>query len=434
MPYKIKPAVSIKAALSFPGDKSVSHRAIILSSLARGTTMIKNFSFNDDSLATKSMLSALGVKIISFGNKVIKVFGNGLCGLEEPSKVLFAGSSGTTARLMLGVLSAQPFSSKIDGSSGLRRRPMDRVVFPLRMMGARFSGIKLPIHITGRPLTGIEYKLPVASAQVKSAVLLAGLFAERKTVVVEKVQSRDHTERMMKLFGISLSVTRGISRQGSRITLRPCEKEFKSAGVLRVPGDISSAAFFIAAASILDNSSLLLKDVSINPTRMGFVRVLKRMGALIKIKHGRGSKYFEPFADIKVQSSRLKGTVVPGSLVPSLIDELPVLMVCASYARGRTVIKGVGELRVKETDRVKSMMNNLKRMGVSVKVSGEDVIINGEGKVRGSCVKSYGDHRTAMSMLVAGLGADGETVIDDIKCINKSFPGFKEILEKAVIR
>lgn len=386
----------------------------MLSAISKGVTRISNFSFNYDCARTKEILSRLGVKIRLKGRAIV-VYGKGLWGLSRPRGTLYAGESGTTARLMLGLLAAQRFDSLLDGSSFLRKRPMERVVVPLEMMGARFSNRKrLPIKVFGSPLSGIRYRMPVASAQVKSAILLAGLYADKGTTVIEGVnKSRDHTERILRLF-------------------KGRAKALKSPGNLAIPGDISSAAFFIAAAAILKGSRIVIKNVSINPTRMGFIRALKRMGARIDIKPAASGKKWEPAGNIEVRPARrLKSTIVRKREIPFLIDELPILMVCACFAEGATVIHGVGELRVKETDRIRSMIYNLGKMGASVKSAGDTLIIKGGAPLRAAAgLKSFADHRTAMSMVIAGIcAAGGASTIDDIKCVNKSFPGFLPVLK-----
>jgi 3-phosphoshikimate 1-carboxyvinyltransferase len=398
----------------------------------------------------------LGIKIsgnLKGRKPLITVFGKGLYGLSKPGGPIFVGDSGTTLRLILGILAGQNFETRLIAGSSLSHRPMLRVTHPLRMMGAEIKAkVKSPRHkkwrarqelwrekskieeyppitIRGGGLKGITYRIPVASAQVKSAVLLAGLYADGKTKITEPVKTRDHTERALKLFKAGIKVTQdGIVIRGG--------KDLSSPGKLYVPGDISSASFFIVLGSIIQGSRILIKNVSLNSSRMGIIKVLKRMGADIKIQSLRPATYGgrEPMGDLLVRSSRLRGVVVKKEEVPSLIDELPILMVAACIAKGKTVLERVGELRVKETDRIKSMSGNLKRMGGNVTVSGipdsENIIIEGVEELKGIRTKSFGDHRTAMSMIVAGIKAEGKTVVDDIKCINKSFPDFVRILSK----
>ncbi len=410
------------------GDKSIAHRALILSALSKGKTLLKNFPLHDDSLATLNALTALGVKIQP-QEGVVTVWGCGRQGLEKSRQAIFVHNSGTTLRLLLGVLAGMDFKTKVVAGKYLSLRPMSRVNVPLRLMGAQITAkIKAheeyaPISIRGGKLKGIAYYLKIASAQVKSAILLAGLFAKGKTQVIERLNTRDHTERMFKIFSANIVVN------NNKIILNPSQ-DLVSPGEIYIPGDISSAAFFIVLATIISKAKIIIEQVSLNPTRLGIIKVLKRMQAKIKVKVFKINKLekFEPRGDLIINSSNLKGTVVYPSEVPSLIDELPILMVAACFAQGRTVIKGVGELRVKETDRINSMMVNLKKMGAFIqvnKVKGvENIIIDGQGKLCGAKLKSFGDHRTAMSLVVAALAAEGESSLDDLSCVNKSFPGF----------
>ncbi len=438
--FRIQGPCRVKGLISLPGDKSIAHRCVILSCLSQGLTEIKNFPFNDDCLLTARAFKSLGVQISAFPReKTVKVFGRGLLGLKKPIAAIFAGESGTTLRLLLGVLSGQNFKAELTCAPSLARRPMSRVTQPLRKMGARvtcrniFQGEEFPpITVSGNKLKAVSYKMPVASAQVKSAILLAGLYARGVSKIYEPVRTRDHTERLLKAFKAKIRIQAGqVSVQGG--------KELVSPGVVVVPGDISSAAFFMVLASISDNSFLLLKNVSLNPSRSGVIRVLKRMGADIQVtsspacragRQGRKVTRYEPMGDIKIKSSKLKGTVIRKSEVPSLIDELPILMVAACFAQGQSRFKGVGELRVKETDRIKSMLENLKKMGADIKLAGrEDIVIRGGSGLKGASLKSFGDHRTAMSLIVAGSASRGATAIDDTECIKKSFPDFLKVLK-----
>lgn len=411
-----------------PGDKSIAHRALILSALTSGKTILKNFPIHDDSLATLNVLSALGVSILRKGGQVV-VWGAGKLGLKAPRKPVFAGNSGTTLRLLLGVLAGEDFKAKVTAGAYLSLRPMARVNIPLRLMGARInSKIKgkeeyAPIVIEGGHLKGITYRMPVASAQVKSAILLAGLFAKGETKVIERISTRDHTERMLKAFGANIIVNK------NSITLDP-NKNLVTPGSIYIPGDISSAAFFMVLAAITPGSRVLIRQVSLNPGRSGIIKILKRMKAKIGITSLQRNKSqgVEPIGSISVSGSKLKGAVISSSEIPSLIDELPILMVAACFAQGKTIIKGANELRVKETDRINSMVGNLKRMGADISVSkaGSQEIITIKGGIglQGASLKSFGDHRTAMSMIIAALAAEGKSRIDDVSCINKSFPGF----------
>lgn len=446
----VQPTSSLKGTVILPGDKSIAHRALIISAIAQGKTSIKNFPANLDCLQTLKALQKLGIKI----SKVLKpkklfaieICGTGLGGLKKPTSPLFLGDSGTSFRLLCGLLSGQGFRGRLEAGLSLSQRPMRRISLPLRMMGAKISARRKaqsakrteeypPLTIEGGNLKGITYKMPVASAQVKSAIILAGLYAKGQTCVVEKVKTRDHTERMLKLFQADIKTIK------NRIKLRG-NKELVSPGVIDIPGDISSAAFFIVLAAIIPGARLVMKNVSLNPLRIGALRVLKRMGADIKVTesqrhkvtNGRGRG--EPAGDIIVKSSKLKGIKVERKEVPSLIDELPILMVAASLARGRTVFRGTQELRVKETDRMNSMLKNLTAMGARLKIdkkqNSENIIIDGVKELKGARVRSFGDHRTAMSMVVAGMKAKDKTYIDDVACIKKSFPDFLDKLNSLV--
>jgi len=414
------------------GDKSIAHRALILSAISRGKTLIKNFPLHDDALATLNALRALGVRI-ELEDRVVSVWGRGAQGLACAQKPVFVNNSGTTLRLLLGVLAGMDFKTKVIAGKYLSRRPMSRVNLPLRLMGARvIARIKAkeeyaPIIIKGGNLKGIIYRPEVASAQVKSAILLAGLFASGKTRIYEKINTRDHTERMLKVFGAKISVHK------SQVTLYP-GPDLVSPGNIFIPGDISSAAFFMVLASIIPGSRVTVKFSSLNPGRGGIIKALKRMGAKIEVVQSHKLTDFEPSGDIIINGGyKLRATIIPSTEIPSLIDELPVLMVAACFAQGTTVIKGAGELRVKETDRINSTVFNLKKMGADIRVEKdglkENILIKGQGKLRGTELKSFGDHRTAMSMVVAALAADGQSRLDDAGCINKSFPSFLSVLK-----
>ncbi|MFA5090156.1 MAG: 3-phosphoshikimate 1-carboxyvinyltransferase [Candidatus Omnitrophota bacterium] len=432
----------MRGEVFLPGDKSIACRAVIISAISQGNTLIKNFPFNQDCLSAVRVFKALGIKIKSKNDPrdntaEILVCGGGFYGLIKPGGPLYMGESGTTLRLSMGVLAAQKFSVSISAGQSLSLRPMRRVTEPLRKMGAKITAKVRnknsqeeeypPLKIEGRPLKALIYKIPVASAQVKSAILLAGLYAQGKTYLSEPISTRDHTERMLRFFGADIKFGRGI------IEMLPVEK-LVSPDKLHIPGDISSAGFFMVMAAILAHSSVTIRKAGLNPARIGLIEALKKMGADIKIIRRQEEAWgYEPVGDIIVRSSLLKGIVIDRTQVPSLIDELPVLMVAASCARGETVLEGVGELRVKETDRISSMQENLARMGVDIRVcrkkDREDIIIRGAGCLRAAKLRSFGDHRTAMSMIVAGLKARGQSSIDDISCINKSFPGFLSILK-----
>jgi len=427
-PFVIRDKFVPCGRISLAGDKSIAHRALIISALSRDKTIIKNFPIHDDSLATLNALVALGVKILR-SNKQVLVYGCGRQGLRRSPKSIFADNSGTTLRLLLGVLAGMDFKTRFVAGKYLSVRPMTRVNQPLRLMGAKITSKSRggeeypPVVISGGNLKGIVYRLPIASAQVKSAILLAGLSASGKTQVIERLNTRDHTERMLKTFGANIVINK------NSITLNP-SKDLTSPGQIYIPGDISSAAFFMVLALIIPGAKVIVERVGLNPSRSGIIKVLKRMKAKIKVifLKSKQSQIFEPMGNLTVISSRLKATVVSPWEIPSLVDELPVLMVAACFAEGRTIIKGVGELRVKETDRINSMVNNLKCMGADIhllKSAGmESIVIKGKSSLDGAKLKSFGDHRTAMSMVVAALAAKGSSRLDDISCISKSFPGF----------
>ena len=436
--YNILPGLNLKGSIILPGDKSIAHRAIILSAISSGKTIINNFPANKDCQASIEVFLQLGIKIKQDKSGRIVVFGKGLKGLTKPKRPLFIEESGTTFRLLLGILAPQKFEAELRAGKALSRRPMLRVIAPLREMGVLIFGkvAKLengiseeypPIIVRGNNLKGITYSMKVASAQVKSAILLAGLYANGSTKVIEKEPTRDHTERMLDLFKA------GIKHQGKSIVIKG-GRALQTPGNIYVPGDLSSAAFFMVAAAILKQSEVSIKRVSLNPTRLGIIKVLKRMGADIKIENIKSkANESEPMGDILVKSSSLKGVRVLSKDIPSLIDELPILMVAASCAKGKTIFEGVGELRVKETDRINSMLYNLKKMGVDIKSikvgKSENIVIHGVNQLKGAKLKSFGDHRTAMSAIIAGLAADGKSSIDDVSCINKSFPEFLRVLK-----
>ncbi|NQU18913.1 3-phosphoshikimate 1-carboxyvinyltransferase [bacterium] len=429
MSYLIKPYQKIQGILNLAGDKSISHRAVILSSIAEGKTLIKNFSFSDDCKATLKAFKTLGVNIKKKNKDSLIVYGRGVFGLKKPKQTINLEESGTSTRILVGLLSAQNFSSKLDGKEPLRKRPMLRIVHPLRLMGAKIKAkVKnkdeyLPILISPNRLKSLSWRMSIPSAQVKSAILLAGLYAKGRTKVYEPVKSRDHTERMLKLFGANIEV------KAKSIYISP--SSLISPKKIYIPSDISSASFFIVLACLLNNSCIRINNLGLNPSRCGVIDVLKGMGAHIRIIC-KEKGHFEPIGDVIVRSSKLNGVIVSEDIIPRLIDELPILMVAASLARGKSVFKGIGELRVKETDRINSMVKNLSNMGVKIEMvvkKGKEVMtINGVNNLNGGLLKSFGDHRTAMSLIVAALLADSPSRIDDIKCISKSFPNFFKIL------
>jgi len=429
MPSKrILPAKKIEGDITLPGDKSISHRAVMISSLAEGTSTAGNFLLADDCLATIEAFRKMGVSI-ELRNGYLIVNGVGLNGLERPTSGLNMGNSGTSMRLLLGILAGQNFETTLSGDASLSRRPMKRVTVPLRRMGAiikgREDGNFAPLTIRGGTLHGIDYNCPIASAQVKSSLLFAGLYAEGITSVTEPFQSRDHTERMLLKYGAAINI------KGKKVSIGKSER--LSATDFSIPGDISSASFFIVASLLADNSDLRIRKVGLNKTRTGIIDILQRMGAKIEIDNI--SQEWEPIGDIRVCSSRLKATTIEKSEIPRAIDELPVLMVAAARAKGCTVIRGAEELRVKETDRIASMSSNLKMMGVSMKYEGGEIYIEGTDHLQSAdSLQSFGDHRTAMATVIAGLCAGGESTIDNIECINTSFPHFFQTLESIVVR
>lgn len=425
--YSISPARKICGEIVVPGDKSISHRSIILGSIARGKTAIRGLLRGEDNMATVAAFRRMGITIEEDGD-LVTVEGKGLHGLGEPDDVIDCGNSGTTMRLMTGLLSAQSFFSVLTGDRYLRRRPMRRVVEPLCRMGGvihgRDGGGKAPLAIVGRPLVGIRHESATASAQVKSALLLAGLYAEGETTVIEPCRSRDHSERMLAAFGADLTVLAdGVSiRPGRELVPREID----------VPGDISSAAFFMVAASIVPGSELLIRNVGINPTRTGIIDILTAMGGDLTLLNRRDASG-EPVADILIRSASLRGVTIGGEIVPRAIDEFPVVAVAAACAEGETTIRDAAELRVKESDRIAAIAANLRASGVDVEEHHDGMTVRG-GRISGASTDSRGDHRIAMSMLIAGLAATGETTVSDIDCIDTSFPTFFELLEKVALR
>ncbi|MDD4169687.1 MAG: 3-phosphoshikimate 1-carboxyvinyltransferase [Desulfotomaculaceae bacterium] len=421
----VAPAVALKGTVAAPGDKSISHRAVMLGSLAEGDTVIENFLPGEDCLSTISCFRKLGVEIVGPERGKVKILGRGFWGLAEPDDVLDAGNSGTTIRLLLGILAGQPFFSIVTGDDSLRQRPMARVARPLALMGARMLGRQggslAPLAVQGGGLKPIDYKSPVASAQVKSSILLAGLFADGVTTVGEPFRSRDHTERMLKYFGANVE----ISGNKVRVTGHP---RLKGQRVL-IPGDISSAAFLMVAASIVPGSDLTIPSVGINHTRSGILDVLLEMGAGIELVHQR-EEGGEPVADIRVRyTGKLAGITVAGETIPRLIDEVPALAVAAAVAEGTTYIKDAAELKVKESDRIATVVTLLHRFGVDVEELPEGLLVRGGRPLKGTICESQGDHRIAMAAAIAGLVAKGETVVRGAECINVSFPGFASVLK-----
>jgi len=416
---KIFPVRKLQGELKVPGDKSVSHRALIISSLAQGKCNISGFLPSEDCLHTLNCLRQMGVKVNINTPTNVEVVGVGLCGFQEPNSPLDAGNSGTTARLLLGLLAGQNFFSVLTGDDSLSRRPMGRVVNPLQKMGANIWGRQnnslLPLAVRGNKLQGITYDLPVASAQLKSALLLAGLLAESPTILTEPSNSRDHTERMLKYFGVQ------IKRDNNTITIVPGQ-EVKARNVT-VPGDFSSAAFFIVGALITPDSDLIIKNVGINPTRIGLLHVLQQMGANISL-FNKHMICGEPVADIHIVHSKLKGAKVDGHIIPTLIDEIPALVIAALYADGETIIRDAKELRVKETDRIAALVSELTKIGCSITELPDGLIIHGPQQIAGGSCESWHDHRIAMALAIAGLNAKDNTSIQNSNCIAISYPDF----------
>ncbi|MEK6223486.1 MAG: 3-phosphoshikimate 1-carboxyvinyltransferase [Thermodesulfobacteriales bacterium] len=414
----------LKGEIAPPGDKSISHRSLMLGSLATGTTLVRDFLISDDTLSTANAMRALGASIEISGTQVL-VKGKGLQGLKEPDKIINCGNSGTTTRLLIGLLSPQQFTSTLTGDKYLQARPMKRVVVPLAQMGAKINGNeednKLPLTIIGSNLKGISYELPVASAQVKSAILLAGLYAEGETEVIEPEPSRDHTERMLSYLGVP------IKKNGHSIKINKVSKI--NPGEIIVPSDISSAAFFIVAALITPGSEVLIKNVGINPLRTGIIDILKNMGGDIEIINERDVNG-EPIGDILARSSNLHATEISGDVIPKAIDELPLVAVAASFAEGTTLIKDAKELRVKETDRIHAMATELGKLGAEVEEFEDGMSIIGTQALTGATCSSWGDHRIAMSIAIAALRAKGETEIIEADCVSVSYPGFFEVIDE----
>ena len=415
---EIRQSGPLKGELTVPGDKSISHRSVMFGAIAKGLTEVTNFLQGADCLSTISCFRQLGISIENTPEKIL-VHGRGLHGLSAPEKILDAGNSGTTTRLLSGILSGQEFSSVLTGDASIQKRPMKRIMEPLSLMGAQIESVRhngcAPLSITGRPLHGISYATPVASAQVKSAILLAGLYADSPTQVTEPLPSRNHTELMLKGFGANLV------SEGKTALLRPGFPLFGQK--IEVPGDISSAAYFLAAGLLVPGSEILVKNVGINPTRSGILSVIRSMGGRLEILNERLCAG-EPVADLFVSFSPLHGTVIEGELIPALIDELPMIAVMAAFAQGTTVIRDAAELKVKESDRIATTTAGLKAMGADVTPTPDGMIICGGRTLHGASVSSFEDHRIAMSFAVAAMAVEGTTVIENGDCVRISYPGF----------
>lgn len=414
----ISPSGPLSGTITVPGDKSITHRALILSALAEGPSTITGFSTGEDCLNTLRSLQTLGIPITVLPDS-LEVTGKGLWGLTEPSRPLDCGNSGTGFRLLSGVLAAQGFFTVLTGDESLSSRPMGRVVTPLRKMGANITGRKggdfAPLAISGGKLQGIDYTSPVSSAQVKSCVLLAGLFAHGMTRFTEPQLSRDHTERMFHYLGISL--------QRQDLTLQITGEVPFQAKDFSIPGDLSAAAFFLVAGSIVPDSDICLPHIGMNPARTGILNILQRMGANITIMNER-EEAGESVADLRVQSAPLQGISITKDQVPQSIDEFPIICVAAALAEGRTVVNGAEELRVKETDRIQAMVQELTKLGVNIQGTPDGFIIEGKASIQGAICTSFGDHRVAMSLAIAALTGNSPTTIEGSSCIDTSFPGF----------
>ena len=408
---------SLRGELTVPGDKSISHRSVMFGALADGLTEIHGFLQGADCLSTISCFSKMGISIENQGETVL-VHGRGLHGLTAPDSVLDCGNSGTTTRLISGILSAQDFSVTLTGDASIQKRPMKRIMEPLSQMGADITSVNgngcAPLLIHGQKLHGIHYQSPVASAQVKSSILLAGLYAEGETKVTEPSLSRNHTELMLKEFGAD------VCTEGTTAIIKPAGELF--AKDIAVPGDISSAAFFLAAGLIIPNSEILIKNVGINPTRDGMIRVCQAMGGDLTLLNIRETG--EPVADILVRASSLHGTDIHGDIIPTLIDELPMIAAMACFAEGDTIIRDAAELKVKESDRIAVMVDNLRRMGADIEGTDDGMIIHGGRPLHGAVIDSHLDHRIAMSFAVAGTICDGTVEILNGECVNISYPEF----------
>ncbi len=422
---RIRPGAPLRGRVRVPGDKSISNRFLILAALAEGESHARGWLASDDTLATLRCMAMLDAEIERPEEAEVIVWGRGLRSLREPDDVLYCESSGTTIRLLAGLLAGQPFTSVLTGSGQLRRRPMGRVAQPLRQMGAtvlgRDGGNLPPLAIHGGHLSGIDYELPVASAQVKSALLLAGLFADGPTVVREPAPTRDHTERLLQAMGATITC------EALAIRVSPPASPLAPL-TLDIPGDFSSAAFLLGAALLVPGSAVILESVGVNPTRTGLLEALLTMGANLERLDERVSSG-EPLADLRVGAVEgMEGTTIAGAMVPRMIDEFPLLAVLATQAEGETVVRDAAELRVKESDRVATVVEELRKMGAQIEPTVDGFTVMGRTPLRGAVVDAHGDHRLAMALAVAGLVADGETVIERAECISKSFPEFPELL------
>lgn len=431
----VRKAQKVQGTISLPGDKSISHRAMLLNSISDGSATVSNFCQGDDRKAMLNCLTGLGINIQKIQtddsqheDDTFLVKGQGIHNLSNPEKILDAGNSGTTFRLVSGLLATQPFESTITGDNSLQNRPMDRIINPLRKMGAQITGANnssfAPIKIYGGNLSGIEYIMPIASAQVKSCIMIAGLKASGATTIIQPEFSRDHTERMLKAMGADITI------DNLSIKIKPSNL---SALDILVPGDISGAAFWMVLASCHSNASIILKKVGLNPSRTGVIEALRMMGANIKLSN-INEEAGEPYGDIKIQSSDLNGIIIEGELIPKVIDEIPILSLAACFANGKTIIKDAGELRVKESDRISATVDGLSKLGADIKESSDGIIINGTKKLIGARVDSFDDHRIAMTMGIAGLLSSGVTEINRADANMISYPDFWQQLSNLTIK
>ena len=423
MRLTVQPGTALRGRIRVPGDKSISHRALLLGALAKGASQVSGFLPSGDCLATLACLRALGVKVEVHDPTALTIHGRGLRGLRVPRVPLNCARSGTTMRLLAGILAGQPFESTLTGEEQLLRRPMGRIAEPLRRMGADIETVDghAPLTVRGRRLQGYDHVLRVASAQVKSALLLAGLYADGPTVVRQPGPARDHTELMLAAMGAAIEVN------GLDVTLSPPVS--LSPLALDVPGDVSSAAFLLVAAALVPGSNITVESVGINPTRTGLLDILSAMGAGLVVD-GEHQQRSEPVADVTVRGSELQGVEVGGDTVVRMIDEFPLLAVAATQAHGTTVVRDATELRVKETDRIAAVAAGLKALGAHVEPLPDGFIVEGPTQLHGAVVDSQGDHRLAMALAVAGLIAEGQTVVENAECITDSFPGFIELMRK----
>lgn len=420
----------LKGEVCIPGDKSISHRSVMFGAIAHGITEIHHFLMGADCLATIDCFRKMGIEIHIQKDRVL-VHGKGLHGLSAPSGTLQVKNSGTTTRLISGILAGQPFASSLSGDDSLNSRPMKRIMEPLTQMGAHISSLLdndcAPLKIEPGVLHGIHYTSPVASAQVKSCLLLAGLYADGKTAVTEPILSRNHTELMLREFGADIRTVHELAGSQATAVIRPCQELYGQK--ITVPGDISSASYFIAAGLLVPDSEILIKNVGINPTRAGFLKVCEDMGGTITLLNER-TEAGEKMADILVKSSHLHGISVHGDIIPTLIDEIPIIAVMAACAEGTTVIRDAGELRVKETDRIETVTDNLLAMGCSVLPTEDGMVIKGGVPLKGATIHTLLDHRIAMAFSIAALVAEGKTKILDSHCIDVSYPGFYDTFEQ----